>query len=150
MRVLVEQADILMSAPPAAGAAGRLHLVVAFDQVGGIGKDGTIPWTLPPDLKRFKELTTALQQGAVPGSFNIVIMVTSPAATLHWCAFAQRFPPTCSDSHSSECSFRAGRRGILSQPSSSPWLAASTSSYPPTPSWHFHPAPYSLQILNLQ
>jgi hypothetical protein len=66
-----------MSASPSASAAGRLHLVVAFDQVGGIGKDGTIPWVLPPDLKRFKELTTSLPKGVSPGSFNVVIMVNN-------------------------------------------------------------------------
>jgi hypothetical protein len=65
-----------MSLPPAVGGAGRLHLVVAFDKVGGIGKDGTIPWSLSPDLKRFKELTTSLPPDAQPGSFNVVIMVT--------------------------------------------------------------------------
>jgi dihydrofolate reductase len=64
-----------MTQSPVVGAVGHLHLVVAFDQVGGIGKDGKIPWFLPPDLKRFKELTSSLPEGGNPGSFNIVIMV---------------------------------------------------------------------------
>ena len=64
-----------MSVSHDVGAAVRLHLVVAFDQVGGIGKDGKIPWLLPPDLKRFKEITSSIPEGGNPGSFNIVIMV---------------------------------------------------------------------------
>ena len=65
-----------MSSLQGIAAADRLHLVVAFDQVGGIGKDGNIPWCLPADLKRFKEITTSLPETAMPGSFNVVIMVT--------------------------------------------------------------------------
>jgi hypothetical protein len=76
--------ECLMSVLP---AACGLHLVVAFDQVGGIGKNGTIPWTLPPDLKRFKELTTSLPQGAGSGSFNVVIMVTNPLPSNKCCIF---------------------------------------------------------------
>jgi hypothetical protein len=64
-----------MSASPASGSAGGLHLIVCFDRVGGIGKGGQIPWCLPPDLKRFKELTTTVPEGSNPRSFNVVIMV---------------------------------------------------------------------------
>ena len=32
-------------------------IIVAVDNQGGFGKDGKIPWTLPEDLKRFRELT---------------------------------------------------------------------------------------------
>ncbi len=109
-----------MSQSPVDGAVGHLHLVVAFDQVGGIGKDGKIPWFLPPDLKRFKELTSSLPEGGNPGSFNIVIMVILKSSIN---ALLSNF---CN------CSCRAGRRGIHCRPSQSLWLDASTSSYPPT------------------
>ena len=81
----------LMSVPPVIGAAGRLHIVVAFDQVGGIGKDGQIPWFLPPDLKRFKELTSSLPEAANPGTFNVVIMVLLKSS--HFPFASQPFPP---------------------------------------------------------
>lgn len=101
------------------GAADRLHLVVAFDQVGGIGKDGKIPWCLPADLKRFKEITTSLPQTAMPGSFNVVIMVILEVLlNAFLCFFSNRY-----------C--RAGRLGNLCPPDHSHWLDASTSSYPP-------------------
>jgi dihydrofolate reductase len=35
----------------------RITLVVARAQNGVIGRDGTLPWHLPADLKRFKALT---------------------------------------------------------------------------------------------
>ena len=34
-----------------------LSLIVAFDQNRVIGKEGTLPWRLPRDLRRFKELS---------------------------------------------------------------------------------------------
>jgi len=34
-----------------------LSIIVAFDEVRGIGKDGWMPWDLPEDLKLFKERT---------------------------------------------------------------------------------------------
>lgn len=34
-----------------------ISLIVALDKNGVIGKGGTLPWHLPADLKRFKELT---------------------------------------------------------------------------------------------
>lgn len=34
------------------------EIVVAVDAAGGFGKDGKIPWSLPEDMKRFKELTS--------------------------------------------------------------------------------------------
>jgi hypothetical protein len=106
-----------MSLSPTFGAAGQLHLVVAFDQVGGIGRDGSIPWCLPPDLKRFRDVTSSLPETASPGSFNVVIMVmpkSAPKASL---------PSFCKRAH------RAGRRGNLCPPSRSRWRVASTSSY---------------------
>lgn len=35
-----------------------LNIIVAVDGSGGFGKQGRIPWNLPEDLKRFKQLTT--------------------------------------------------------------------------------------------
>ena len=35
----------------------RITIVVARAQNGVIGRDGTLPWHIPADLKRFKELT---------------------------------------------------------------------------------------------
>ena len=36
----------------------KLHIIVAVDTMGGFGKDGKIPWTLPEDMEHFKEITT--------------------------------------------------------------------------------------------
>ncbi len=38
-------------------AAPRLTLVVAAAENGVIGREGTLPWRLPEDLKRFKAVT---------------------------------------------------------------------------------------------
>ena len=35
----------------------KIVLVVAVAQNGVIGRDGDLPWRLPSDLKRFKQLT---------------------------------------------------------------------------------------------
>ncbi len=34
-----------------------ISLIVAMDETGGIGQQNRLPWHLPSDLKRFKELT---------------------------------------------------------------------------------------------
>ena len=34
-----------------------ISIIVAVDEVGGIGIDNKIPWYLPADLKRFKAIT---------------------------------------------------------------------------------------------
>ncbi len=34
-----------------------ISLVAAMDEKGGIGKDNQLPWHIPSDLKRFKQLT---------------------------------------------------------------------------------------------
>ena len=38
--------------------APRLSLVAALAENGVIGRDGDLPWHLPADLRRFKQLTT--------------------------------------------------------------------------------------------
>ena len=35
----------------------KLKLVVACDGRGGIGKNGTLPWNIPTDLKHFQKIT---------------------------------------------------------------------------------------------
>ena len=36
----------------------KLSIIVAVDEHNGIGKGGTLPWSLSADLKHFKEITT--------------------------------------------------------------------------------------------
>jgi dihydrofolate reductase len=62
----------------------RIALIAALDRNYAIGRDGAMPWHLPDDLKRFKQLTlgkpvlmgrkTALAIGkALPGRANLVL-----------------------------------------------------------------------------
>ena len=68
----------------------RLALIAALDRNHAIGRDGAMPWHLPDDLKRFKQLTlgktvlmgrkTALAIGrALPGRRNLVLTRSSVA-----------------------------------------------------------------------
>src|SRR4051794_16816345 len=75
--------------PAARSAAGRpmrppLALIAAVAANGVIGRDGTLPWRLPEDLRRFRVLTMghAIIMGrrtweslphALPGRQNIVV-----------------------------------------------------------------------------
>jgi dihydrofolate reductase len=65
-------------------SAPVISLIAALDRNQAIGRDGTMPWHLPDDLKRFKALTlgkpvlmgrkTALAIGrALPGRENLVL-----------------------------------------------------------------------------
>lgn len=71
------------SAPPPPGTPS-VTLVVARARNGVIGRDGTLPWHLPADLKRFKALTmgTAMVMGrktfeslpgVLPGREHVVL-----------------------------------------------------------------------------
>lgn len=62
----------------------KLSLVVAMDLRGAIGRDNALPWRLPDDLRRFKQLTlgkpilmgrkTAESLGrSLPGRLNLVL-----------------------------------------------------------------------------
>jgi len=57
----------------ASNFSDTLNLIVAhtFDK-NGIGKDGSMPWSIPEDLEHFKELTT--HSGDDGNNFNIVVM----------------------------------------------------------------------------
>ena len=46
-------------------------IIVAMDEVRGIGKAGELAWHLPPDLRRFKEITSAVSG---PSRKNAVVM----------------------------------------------------------------------------
>lgn len=49
-----------------------MKLIVAMDEKGGIGKDGSIPWFFPKDLKYFQDMT--LNQTVVQG-FNTFLSI---------------------------------------------------------------------------
>jgi len=62
----------------------RINLVVARARNGVIGRQGTLPWHLPADLKRFREITTGhpIVMGrlthqsigrVLPGRLNVVV-----------------------------------------------------------------------------
>ncbi|MBF0122291.1 MAG: dihydrofolate reductase [Candidatus Omnitrophica bacterium] len=49
----------------------NFSIIVAVDDKMGIGRANDLPWRLSSDMKRFKEVTTAVY---VPGTQNVVIM----------------------------------------------------------------------------
>ena len=61
-----------------------LVLIAAISENGVIGKDGELPWHIPQDLKRFKELT--LDHPVVMGSVtfdSIVSRLNKPLPRRH-------------------------------------------------------------------
>ncbi len=59
-------------------------IIAAVDQNRGIGKGGRLPWSLPGDLRHFKELTTARS----PGKKHVVMMGRKT-----WDSLPGRFKP---------------------------------------------------------
>lgn len=69
----------------------RITLIVAAARNGVIGRDGTLPWHLPGDLKRFKDLTLgkptlmgrrtwdSLPRRPLPGRPNLVVSRSAPS-----------------------------------------------------------------------
>lgn len=73
---------------------GKFSIVVAYDDVGGIGKNGMLPWRIPGDLQHFKALTTCAPEGKqnaiimgrktweslplrpLPGRLNLIVSTT--------------------------------------------------------------------------
>jgi dihydrofolate reductase len=83
--------------------AATLALIVAVAQNRVIGRDGTLPWRIPEDLRRFRALTTGhtIVMGrrtweslphALPGRQNIVV-TRNPA----YCADGTIVAPTLDD-----------------------------------------------------
>lgn len=62
-----------------------LDLIVAYDKNNGIGKDNAIPWKLPPDMKRFSQITSTTLD---PDKQNAVIMGRKT-----WESIPERFRP---------------------------------------------------------
>lgn len=62
-----------------------LALVVAVDSELGIGKDGTIPWRVPDDMRHFKRLTRTTLK---PAAHNAVIMGRAT-----WLSIPPKFRP---------------------------------------------------------
>ena len=60
-------------------------LVVSMDGDSGIGKAGGLPWHLPADVRRFKELTSSTQS---PDKKNVVVMGRKT-----WESLPQKFRP---------------------------------------------------------
>ena len=84
-----------MSGTAGRQARARVNIVVAMADNGVIGRDGGLPWSLPGDLRRFREVTMGhpLVMGrrthesigrVLPGRLNIVIS-RDPACALAGC-----------------------------------------------------------------
>ena len=66
-------------------AVDSLAIVVCIDGERGIGKDGTIPWRVPADIRHFKRLTRSTRD---PDARNAVIMGRAT-----WESIPERFRP---------------------------------------------------------
>lgn len=108
-------------------------MIVACDLNGGIGKDGSIPWCLQEDLKRFKRITTQTRdpdkqnavimgrrtweslKGPLTGRVNIVLSTKAPAraAGVIWAKSYEEAMRVCEDRHV-EKSFIIGGSSLYS------------------------------------
>ena len=50
------------------------NIIAAYDSKNGIGLNGTIPWKITEDLKRFKEITTSVPNDKYYEFINMVVM----------------------------------------------------------------------------
>lgn len=72
----------------------NFSMIVAFDKNRGIGKDGTIPWRIPQDMKRFKEITQHIKiddptlSNSLKKQYNVVIMGRNT-----WFSIPKKFRP---------------------------------------------------------
>lgn len=62
-----------------------MKLIAAIDNERGLGKNNTIPWYLPSDLKYFRNVTTKTND---PNKFNAVIM-----GRITWESIPKKFRP---------------------------------------------------------
>lgn len=81
----------------------KLSVIAAVDERGTIGAHGKIPWQLPADLRRFKELTMghpvimgrktfeSIGSKALPGRMNIVL-TADPRYKADGCTVVHSFP----------------------------------------------------------
>jgi thymidylate synthase len=62
-----------------------MNCIVAFDEQRGIGKNGSIPWKIPEDLKHFAHVTKGRKKGA---GKNVLIM-----GRVTWDSLPEKFKP---------------------------------------------------------
>ena len=68
------------------------NLIVAFDKKRGIGKDNTIPWNLPEDMKRFRQITSFIPENLKKDPhYHYMNMVVMGRKT--WDSLPEKFRP---------------------------------------------------------
>ena len=56
----------------------NIQIVVAVDEVGGFAKDGEIPWHVPEDMARFKQITSGGVCVMGRGTYNNMTSIPDP------------------------------------------------------------------------